>query len=189
MGGRIVVSAVDGHIAREADSTHGLAGPHQPQWDRFVLRFSNGTALRLVDRRRLGRVTIDPDIDGLGPDALLATRAEFDAAILRSRSPIKARLLDQTAISGIGNLIADETLWRANIAPTRPSNSLTTNDLRALFRCARQALRSAVKHGGSHTGRLIAHRHEGGHCPRCGSLLTFLRVGGRSTWSCPHEQR
>ena len=100
MGGRVVVTDADGQVDVAADSTHGLAGPHRPQWDRIVLEFADGTALRLVDKRRLGRATLNPDTARLGPDALQVTRAEFDAAVLRGPPPVKARLMDQTAISG-----------------------------------------------------------------------------------------
>jgi formamidopyrimidine-DNA glycosylase len=189
MGGRVVITDGDGQVGIEADSTHGLAGPHRHEWDRFVVTFADKTALRLVDKRRLGRATLDPDISHLGQDALqIATRA-FDEAILRGRGPIKARLMDQSVLSGVGNLIADETLWRAKVAPTRASNTLSAPELSALYRSMRHALRHAVSEGGSHTGRLIPHRHEGGLCPRCGSPLAYTRVGGRSTWWCTNEQQ
>ncbi|MDP9115732.1 MAG: formamidopyrimidine-DNA glycosylase [Actinomycetota bacterium] len=189
MGGRVVVTDAAGHVDRESDSTHGLAGPHRPQWDRLVLQFTDGTALRLVDKRRLGRATIDPDTTHLGPDALQITRTQFDAALLTGHRPVKARLLDQASISGIGNLVADETLWRARVSPLHQTGALTRREVSALYRSMHAALNWALTHGGSHTGRLIPHRHQGGRCPRCDRQLSYARVGGRSSWWCPEEQR
>ena len=72
------------------------------------------------DARRLGRGRLDPDEDRLGPDALSATLADLRAALAGSGVAVKARLLDQSRLAGVGNLIADEVLWRAGLAPGRP---------------------------------------------------------------------
>jgi formamidopyrimidine-DNA glycosylase len=188
MGGRIVSTNQDGAVVEGGDSTHGLAGAHRPEWDRLSLRFDDGTALHLVDKRRLGRAVLDPDLSTLGPDALLISQDEFAAQVLRSRAPIKARLMNQHVVAGVGNLIADQLLWRALINPIRPAETLAPSDVRRLFRCMRQTLTYAIEHGGSHTGSLIAHRHAGGRCPRCHAPLVYTRVGGRSTWFCNREQ-
>jgi formamidopyrimidine-DNA glycosylase len=74
------------------------------------------------------------------------------------------------------------------INPIRPAHELTPTDVRRVYRCTREALRYAIKHGGSHTGHLIAHRHAEGRCPRSHAGLSFARVGGRSTWFCSREQ-
>jgi formamidopyrimidine-DNA glycosylase len=96
--------------------------------------------------------------------------------------------MNQSVLAGVGNLIADETLWRAKVAPRRRSHTLRDEELAALYRSMRHALRHAVATGGSHTGRLIPQRHEEGRCPRCGSPLKYARVGGRSSWWCTNEQ-
>jgi formamidopyrimidine-DNA glycosylase len=173
----------------------GMAGriaideePHE-RWDRFALTFEDGGRLALRDKRRLGRAVLEPDLEKLGPDAAVATRAEFRTRVGRSGAPVKARIMDQGVIAGIGNLLADEILWQARIDPRRPASSLSEPELDGLRRAARTAIRRAVRLGGAHTGALNAHREREGHCPRCGAPLSRARIGGRTTYWCPEEQR
>jgi formamidopyrimidine-DNA glycosylase len=121
----------------------------------------------------------------VGPDAAQATREEFRAAIGRGSAPLKARLLDQSAISGVGNLLADQILWQARISPQRRVNDLSQDDLDRLRREVRAAVRSAIRKGGAHTGRFIGAREREGSCPRCGHPLARARIGGRTTYWCP----
>jgi formamidopyrimidine-DNA glycosylase len=97
--------------------------------------------------------------------------------------------MDQSVVAGVGNLLADEILWRARLDPRRPAGKLSTEELDRLRREVRAATRSAIRRGGAHTGDVIAERHRGGHCPRCGTELTRATVGGRTTFWCPVEQR
>jgi formamidopyrimidine-DNA glycosylase len=160
----------------------------KPEWDRFTLVFEDGGSLRLFDKRRLGRVRLDPDIDALGPDA-----AEVKAPVLRellgrSHTAVKARLLDQHAIAGVGNLLADEALWQAAVDPRKPADELTHDEATTLARTLRTSIRRAIKQGGVHTGEIIKHRKRGDHCPRCGAPMQRATVGGRTTWFCSAEQ-
>ena len=173
----------------------GMAGriaidepPHE-RWDRFVLEFEDGSRLALRDRRRLGRAVIAPDFSHVGPDAAEVSREEFRDRIGRGSAPVKARLLDQKAISGVGNLLADEILWQARIDPRRRTGDLSTEELDELRRTTRRVIRNAIRRGGAHTGELNPHRHADGHCPRCGEPLSRGRIGGRTTYWCPREQR
>jgi formamidopyrimidine-DNA glycosylase len=159
------------------------------RWDRFTLEFDDGGRLVLRDKRRLGRAVLNPDFSHVGPDAAQVARDQFRRLIGAGRAPIKARLLDQHAISGIGNLLADQILWQARIAPTRPTSSLSTADLDRLRRELRAAVRSAIRLGGAHTGRFIAAREREGACPRDGHRLERDRIGGRTTYWCPACQR
>ena len=177
MGGRIVVT----------DSEHEKA-PRKPEWNRFTVRFDDGGELRLFDKRRLGRVRLDPDIDVLGPDAEDITAAELLTRLGRSHAPLKARLLDQKVLSGVGNLLADETLWQAKLSPSRPSDELDRTEVNRLHRNLERALRAAIANGGVHTGRIIEFRHADATCPRCGAPMVHGTVGGRSTWWCRKEQ-
>jgi formamidopyrimidine-DNA glycosylase len=161
--------------------------PHE-RWDRFALTFDDGGRLALRDKRRLGRAVLEPDLSRLGPDAAVATRAEFRERVGRGGGPIKARIMDQGVIAGVGNLLADEILWQARIDPRRPANQLSEDELDALRRAVRAAVRHAVRNGGAHTGTLNAHRERDGHCPRCGAALSRTRIGGRTTYWCPVEQ-
>jgi formamidopyrimidine-DNA glycosylase len=172
----------------------GMAGrlvideqPH-PAWDRFALAFEDGGRLALRDKRRLGRAVLDPDLERLGPDAADVSPKEFRARVGRSSAPIKARLMDQAVVAGLGNLLVDELLWRAQLSPARPANELTDGELDALRRHARAAVRDAIRGGGAHVGRFTPHRMKGGHCPRCGAELAVGRVGGRTTYWCPVDQ-
>jgi formamidopyrimidine-DNA glycosylase len=159
-----------------------------PRWDRFTLEFADGGKLALRDRRRLGRAIIDPDLSRLGPDAAEISAKDFRERVGRSATPIKARLMDQSAIAGVGNLLADEILWQARQDPRRPASDFSEEELDALRRATRKVIRDSVRLGGAHTGTLNPHRVRGGHCPRCGTELMRDRIGGRTTYWCPKEQ-
>jgi formamidopyrimidine-DNA glycosylase len=182
MGGRIIVTSTGGGPARRD------AQPRKPEWNRFTLHFADGGALVLFDKRRLGRVRLNPGIDALGPDAEEVTPAEFRSLITKGSVAVKARLLDQTKIAGVGNLLADEVLWKAKVSPAARTDSLSRPDADRLYRALRTALQAAIAKGGVHTGDVIAARHPGGTCPRCGAEMRHGTVGGRSTWWCSREQ-
>ena len=168
---------------------HILLDPEETlRWDRFTIRFEDGGAFSLRDKRRLGRAFLDPALARVGPDAAEVTRTDFRRLIGAGRAPIKARLLDQQAISGVGNLLADQALWQARIAPTRRTNTLSTEDLDHLRREIRSAVRSAIRKGGVHTGSFITARRHEGACPRDGHPLDRARIGGRTTYWCPECQ-
>jgi formamidopyrimidine-DNA glycosylase len=197
MGGRIFVTGPQG----DADSLYAGGDPHvggmpkkaderpdKPEWDRVRITFDDGGELRLFDKRRLGRVHLEPDVDALGPDAAEITRDDFRARVGRGTVAIKAKLLDQSVLAGVGNLLADETLWQARLDPSRPAGELSVDELDALRRTLRRATRSAIEKGGVHTGEVIAHRAKDETCPRCGAPMERGTVGGRTTWWCSVEQ-
>jgi formamidopyrimidine-DNA glycosylase len=161
------------------------APPAPNGWDRFSIGFAGGGRMALHDKRRLGRVLLEPDFDHVGPDAAEVGRDEFRRRVGRGAAPIKARLLDQAVIAGVGNLLADEILWRARLSPHRAAGELSVEELDLLRREMRGAVRSAIRLGGAHTGRLIGERRDGGACPRCGTTLARGVVGGRTTYWCP----
>jgi formamidopyrimidine-DNA glycosylase len=173
----------------------GMAGriavdedPAPRDWDRFALDFEDGGRLALRDKRRLGRAVLEPDFSHVGPDAAEVSRAVFRRRVGRGTAPLKARLLDQGVISGVGNLLADETLWRARISPRRPAGALSAEELDALRRALRAATRDAIRNGGVHTGKVIAGRGRGQRCPRCGAEMARDTVAGRTTFWCPRCQ-
>lgn len=188
MGGRIVVTSPDGQVAWGGEPFRRDAQPPKAEWDRFTLTFGDGGSLVLFDKRRLGRVRLNPDIDALGPDAATVAPAEFRDLITRGSVAVKARLLDQSKISGVGNLLADEILWNARVSPAARTGSLRAQDADRLYRALGAALDSALAKGGVHTGDVIAARHPGATCPRCGAEMRHGTVGGRSTWWCSREQ-
>ena len=160
-----------------------------PKWDRFALRFADGGALIVRDSRRLGAVELDPDESRLGVDAWEIGPAAFRDQLDGSQTPIKARLLDQSRIAGVGNLLADEALYRAGIDPARAAGSLTPAEVRRLHKHLRITLDTLMERGGSHTGDLHESRIRGGVCPRDGAPLLRRTIGGRTTYSCPVHQR
>jgi formamidopyrimidine-DNA glycosylase len=161
----------------------------EPGWERFVVRFADGGRLTMRDPRRFGRLELDPDENRLGVDLLALTPASLTKALTTSRAPLKARLLDQSRIAGIGNLIADEALWRSGLDPARPAGSLTAPERRRLHRHLRATTADLMARGGSHTGDFLPARQRDGRCPRDGAPLLRRSVGGRTTFSCPVHQR
>lgn len=181
MAGRIVVDDAEAGDPKPSNDD-------QPAWDRFRIDFEDGGWLILRDKRRLGRAVLDPDLSNLGPDAAEVGAEEFRERVGRGTAPLKARIMDQAVIAGVGNLLADETLWRARLSPLRPAGEVTGEELDRLRRELHAAARSAIRKGGVHTGELIPHRVRGGTCPRCGAELQRAQVGGRTTYWCPEEQ-
>jgi formamidopyrimidine-DNA glycosylase len=159
----------------------------QKKWDRFTMRFEHGS-LVIHDPRRLGGVSLNPDLSRLGPDAVSITGAQLGAALRGSATPLKARLLDQAKVAGIGNLIADEILWRAALSPLRPAGSLSATEVKRLHRTLHRTLTQLLERGGSHLGDLMDERHRDGRCPKDGTLLSRDTVGGRTTYWCPLHQ-
>jgi formamidopyrimidine-DNA glycosylase len=188
MSGRIVVTGPDGSVAEGGDPYRYRARPPRAGWSRFALTFADGGSLVLLDPRRLGRVRLNPDIGALGPDAAQVTPAEFRALINRGTTVIKARLLDQSKIAGIGNLLADEILWQARVSPLARVDRLSSAQVNRLYRALKSVLEAATAKGGAHTGEIFAARHPGGTCPRDGAPMAHGTVGGRSTWWCSREQ-
>jgi formamidopyrimidine-DNA glycosylase len=188
MSGRIVVTGPDGSVAEGGDPVGYGARLRRAEWSRFTLRFADGGSLVPLDPRRLGRVRLNPDIAALGPDATQVTLAEFRILIMKGTIAVKARLLDQSKIAGIGNLLADEILWQARVSPLARVGSLSSAQVNRLYRALKSVLESALAKGGAHTGDMIAARHPGGTCPRDGAPMAHGTVGGRSTWWCSREQ-
>jgi formamidopyrimidine-DNA glycosylase len=174
---------IDGGDYWERGRAHG-----DHRFRRFALTFADGAYLELIDPRRLGRVRLDPPVETLGPDAREITRTQFRAAMDRGTAPVKARLLDQEAVAGVGNLLSDQALWLARINPARPVDELSPAEVDRLHRGVRSAVESAIEGGGVHTLAVVAGRAKGAVCPRCGAPMARGSVGGRTSWWCSREQ-
>ena len=183
--------ALDGHQA--LDRLRYGPGRFDEKWVRARVGFADGGALLVHDPRRFGSLELSPNVAKLGPDALGVSRRELGevVAVAGSRAgqaaPLKARLMDQERLAGVGNLLADEILWRAALSPTRRT-PLAEEEVRTLHRALRSTLRTLARRGGSHTGDLMEERHPEGHCPRDGAELSHATVGGRTTYWCPEHQ-
>jgi formamidopyrimidine-DNA glycosylase len=167
-------------------------GVFDDKWVRARIGFDDGGHLLLHDPRRFGSLEIAPDENRLGPDALTATLADLRGALAVTPragpvAPLKARLMDQERLAGVGNLLADEILWRAGLDPARRT-PLSEDEMRELHKSLRATLRRLDRRGGSHTGELMEERVDGGRCPRDGAELLRAQVGGRTTYWCPLHQ-
>lgn len=196
MTGRLVI---DGRAPIE-QLTYA-SGRDDPSWDRLRLwtadrrrdtRAGDGAvpALRLNDPRRLGRVSLDEDLTGLGPDVLRIERDELADRLVRRRTAVKTALLDQGVVAGLGNLCGDEVLWWAGIAPLRRAGSLDAGEVAALHDALVARLPVMLAAGGSTTGVLSPEVRAA--CPPCGRDGTPLRrstIGGRVAVWCPGHQR
>lgn len=177
--------------------------------DHLRLRMEDGREWRFNDTRKFGRAWLVADpaeaTHDLGPEPLSdAFSAGYLAATLVGRrAPIKSLLLDQRLVAGIGNIYADEALYRAAIHPLRPGGSLDADEIAALAAAVKSVLAQALaEHGttlrdyrrpdgsvGSFQNSLQVFRRDGEPCPRCGAPIRRIVVGGRSTHFCPAEQR
>lgn len=183
MSGRVLI---DGAAA--GDPLIYGSNLENPVWHRFTVRFADLGWMALRDPRRLGGVELDPDEDRLGPDAFEITQSELDRVFIRSRAPVKAVLMDQSRVAGLGNLLTDEVLWRAGIDPARTARELDRNERRRLHRAISRTVRLTLERGGSHTGDHMPQRVPGGVCPKDGTPFERRTVAGRTTFSCPQHQ-
>jgi len=168
------------------------SGADRPDWDRLRLFTDGGDdpAMRMNDPRRLGRLSLDADLDGLGPDLLTLTAAELSGGLGRRSVAIKSALLDQRVVAGLGNLCADEVLHWADIAPHRPADSLTTSEVQAIASACVDRLPTMLRAGGSTHGTLDPQvRAATPPCPRCAGPIERTTIGGRTAVWCRSHQR
>src|SRR6266545_4559350 len=152
-----------------------------PRFTRLIFDFENGAHLAYEDMRLFGIVDLTPSPDayidehGLGPDPLDLHLRAFRKLLHKRRGRIKALLLAQDVIAGIGNLYADEALFRSSIDPRRPVDHLSDAELRTLFANIRGVLRQTIafkSEGQDYPPRfLVQHREEGHRCPKCGGTI------------------
>ena len=179
---------------------------------RAVVRLDDGSDVAYRDVRRFGTwALLEPgELDDyfaarrLGREPLERgfTTRTLARALAGRRAPIKAALLDQRAAAGVGNIYADEALWRARIHPLRPAGSLTGDEVARLRKAIRAALEMGIARQGAtlrdyrdpqgRRGRMQDEFKVYGRadepCPRCGTPIEKTRAGGRGTWYCPHCQ-
>ena len=179
--------------------------------ERAVLELDDGSRLVYRDIRRFGTwlVLEDADVEPYlaaknGPEPLgpRFTARWLGAQFARRRGPVKAVLLDQRVVAGLGNIYADEALWRARVSPLRPANELSAEEVARVTRAIRAALRMGIERQGSTLRDYAApdgasgsmqdefrvYGRDGLPCRRCRATITKTRVGGRGTWFCPRCQ-
>jgi formamidopyrimidine-DNA glycosylase len=185
MTGRLVV---DDHAPIER-LEYGAARDDSA-WDRLLVRFADDGELRVNDPRRWARFSLDPPTDAFGPDLLSITAAELASALARRRTAVKAVLLDQRAVAGLGNMCVDEVLWQAGLDPARTAHGVGLDEVERIHSVMTEHLPAMLARGGSHTGAISpAVRAALPPCPRDGAPLVRSVVGGRTTVACPAHQR
>jgi formamidopyrimidine-DNA glycosylase len=201
------------HLRMTGSLRHVPAGsaPDVDAYTRAVVHLDDGSEVTYRDVRRFGTWLltepdeVEPYLDArLGGEPLgpaFTTRRLADALAGR-RAPVKAVILDQRRLAGVGNIYADEALWRARVHPLRPAGELGEDELRALHRGIRAALRAGIERQGAtlrdyrtpdgNSGRMQhefkVYGREGEPCERCGHPIEKIRAGGRGTWFCPNCQ-
>jgi formamidopyrimidine-DNA glycosylase len=201
------------HLRMTGSFLHSPVGTLPPDpHRRAVVRLDDGSDVAYRDVRRFGTwlllepQEVDAYVDArVGREPLEeAYKAKHLAERLEGRkAPVKAVILDQRTLAGVGNIYADEALWRARIHPLAPAASLDANEVKALHRGIRQALQAGIRRQGSTLrdyrlpdGGSGGAQHEfkvygrgGEPCDRCGTVIDKIRVAGRGTWYCPACQR
>jgi formamidopyrimidine-DNA glycosylase len=191
-----------GHIASTA-----VAQP----WEKHThasFALDDGRELRYTDARRFGRLAylsaalLPAELEGFGADPLEVTAEEFASRIRSRHSRIKALLLDQTVLRGVGNIYADESLWRAKIHPAKLGASINKKQAAVLHRALQDILKKAIVMRGSSIANFVddegkpgeyqqhhrAYGREGEKCYRCGTIIRRAIVAGRSSYFCPKCQ-
>jgi formamidopyrimidine-DNA glycosylase len=185
--------------------------PADDPHERAVVRLDDGSDVSYRDVRRFGTwlliepQELDPYLsERLGAEPLgdIFRSAALAARLAGRRAPIKAALLDQRTVAGIGNIYADEALWRARIHPLRPAGELDPSEARRLHRGIRDALRVGISRQGATLSNYATpdggrgamqeefkvYGREGEPCFRCGTPIEKIRAAGRGTWFCPQCQ-
>ncbi len=194
--------------------TSSLVGQLPDKSTRVTLKLDNGAQLFYNDQRKFGWMRLIPtaevpNIDffkKLGPEPLAADFSAKDFAVRLKKRPntnIKAALLDQTVIAGVGNIYADESLWGAKIHPKTLVKNLSMQKLNKLFDELVYVLKLSIEKGGSTDKNYVnaegkkgsylsfarVFRREGKPCPLCGTIIIKTRVAGRGTHLCPFCQK
>jgi len=184
----------------------GSALPHKSTHVVFCL--DDGSVLYLTDIRQFARLYLLPDAEvehflkrqkiGVEPLTRQFSARQLQAKLSRRSIPLKTTIMDQSVVGGIGNIYADESLWRARLHPRRPANSLTPTEVTRLHRAIRAVLDYAVREGAAFVphGKAISdrefpycHGRAGSPCPRCRTIIQKEWVGGRGTHFCPKCQK
>jgi formamidopyrimidine-DNA glycosylase len=189
MTGRLLVASPDAEVARH---TH------------FIARLSSGRELRFVDPRRFGRLAVArQDFHAPGVEPLEVDAEQFVKLFRKRNTPIKSALLNQKLLSGVGNIYADESLFRAGVRPRRRAATLTGAELLRLYQAVKEVLAQAIAAGGSSVSDYVdaagepgffqvhhrVYAREGQPCMACGAPVKRMVIAGRSSHYCPRCQK
>jgi len=176
-------------------SAEASAGRHA----RVLFVFANTHCLAFADQRKFGEVGLIEDVNeflkkrALGSDALDISLPQFKEIFGKHRGAVKTILLNQKLVAGIGNIYADEILFRTRVHPGTQIAALSGKTVTKLFRATRYILKTAIEANADVAlmpkSWLLPHRGKGGKCPRCGRELKSATIGGRTAWFCAHCQK
>jgi formamidopyrimidine-DNA glycosylase len=210
-----------GQLVFRGDISFGAGHPNESligelpdRSTRVTVVFADGSQLYFNDQRKFGWMKLMPTLEvpnidfmkKVGPEPLEAefSTEEFAARFSRrAKTSIKAALLDQTVVAGVGNIYADESLWAAKIHPKRLVNTITPDEFEALYVGLRAVMNMAIEKGGSTDKNYVnaegkrgsymdfakVFRREGQPCPRCGTTIVKFKAAGRGTHICPFCQQ
>jgi formamidopyrimidine-DNA glycosylase len=197
------------HLGMTGKWVHRDGDGASPRFSRCRFRLDDGSVLHFVDLRLFGRLRVVPgarfeavpELAGLGPDPLEEgiDRARLAEGLVRSRLPVKVRIMDQALLPGVGNIVASEALFRAKIDPRRPARSLSPDEVARLADAVLAVVRDAIarEEGPEITyveepgaaNPFLVYGREGEPCPRCGAeRIRRIVQAGRSTYFCPRCQ-
>ncbi len=190
------------HFGMTGDIVYTEKGSPPPPYSRVEFVFDSGS-LHYTNMRMIGKVSLFAtfgeneieDISKLGPEPLdrKFTFKRFKEAMSGTKTTVHQALMDQQRIAGIGNIYSDEIAFQAGINPERKVESLSENEMRKLYEKMKWTLRRAIAlHAelDSHQDLfIIPHRKKGGTCPKCGTTLKKVTIGGRSSYHCPKCQK
>lgn len=212
--GKFLLAILDGgftwvsHLGMSGRISLNRSGDPEAPHTNVVIRLRARPEVRFIDPRTFGFMAAFTDdelataLRAIGPDALdeLPSAQTLEGALAGRAAPIKALLLDQRIVAGLGNIYADEVLFRARIAPERPGGSLHRDEVQALRRAIPVVLRAGLRHGGTslddmayllpdgrageHGPRLAAYGREDEPCRRCGGIIERVVVRSRSSYWC-----
>jgi formamidopyrimidine-DNA glycosylase len=211
------------HIVFDLESTRGVSSPAQwivhlgmtgsllvcapglelEKHTHAVVQLASGRELRFVDPRRFGRLSVIEKFEAPGAEPLQIDLDDFAVLFHGRKTPIKSALLNQSLLSGVGNIYADEALFRARIRPRRRAASLTCDELRRLHNALKRVLKEAIRLGGSSVSDYVdadgaegffqlKHRvygREGERCLVCKTPIKRIVIAGRSSHYCPRCQK
>lgn len=213
MTGQLVYVGANSERFGAGHPSDSLIGALPDKSTRVVITFRDGSHLYFNDQRKFGWMKLMPTaeiptvpfIKTLGPEPLedtFSVQQFIECFKNHPKTTIKAALLNQSVVAGVGNIYADESLWGAKIHPARRVENITTKEYEALYTELRSVMNLAIKKGGSSNRTYVnaagqkgkyldfarTFRREGQPCPRCGTLIEKIRVAGRGTHICPHCQ-
>ncbi len=171
----------------------------KPKYAQLVIDFDNDHNLAYISRRKFGKIDITDDIGdfagkkGIGPDVFDAGEDAFLEAMKNKKGVIKSALMDQSSVSGLGNVYTDEILYQEKIHPEANIKKLDDKAMRSLYSTIKRVMKTAINNEADPDKMprhyLVSHRKEGTECPDCGGKIKKIKVHGRSTYFCPSCQK